>query len=791
MLKNYFILAFRNLKRDIFYNLINILGLTIGISSSMLLLMYVIDDLSYDRYNENHRNIYRIGSHISEPDDAFSWSVCPYPMAPQLKEDFPRVKEFVRITNSGTSWYKYEDIKFIEENIYFADSSVFRVFTWPLIVGDPETALTEPNAIVITESMARKYFGNEDPLGKVIEREGERSYEVTGVMKDIPKNSHIRINALLSGSSLPNPFGSWGNYGVYTYVLLQEGTGGNEFNDLLPQIFDNYQAEIFNRYNIKIRYEALPVARIHLHSTFEGEPVPVGNMTYIYIFSAVIVLMLIIASINYMNLAVARSVRRAREVGIRKVVGSGKGNLIGQFLTESVAHSLIAMLLSLLVVFVLMPYFNNISGKELDTKYLFQPEILLSLVVMTLLVGIVGGSYPAFYLSSFNPIKVLKVKFNTGRSLLSLRKVLVILQFAISCFMIISTWIVYDQLNYLKNMDIGFDKDNVVRVNLSNGDMIAKSEVFKEKLLESPAIEKVGTSSNTLGDDSPKVIFRIETSEGMTERGLNFFLCDYDFLETAGIKILEGRGFSRDFMSDTTMGVIVNEVLAQRFNWDVAVGKKVDIAGDSLNPARVVGLMKNFHQTGMYNPLESLMLIMRVNNPIVYIRVNEGSMQQALNYIENVWNELYPGNPFEYGFLEEEFNRQFEEDEMRGKIFTFFSILTILVACLGLFSLAAYSVEQRAKEIGIRKVMGASNISIVNMVMLSYVGLISIAILVAFAGGYEFGRKWLERFVYKDSLTIFAFIVSAVITVVLTIMTVGLHAYRASNTNPAEVLKDE
>jgi putative ABC transport system permease protein len=408
MLKNYFILALRNLKRDFFYNSMNILGLTIGISSSLLLLMYVIDDLSYDRYHENHENIYRIGTHITETDDAFSWSVCPYPMAPQVKEDFPQVKEFVRLTGSGATWYKYGDIQFVEEDIVYADSSVFEVFTYPLLLGDPESALKEPNTIVISESMANKYFGDEDPLGKIIEREGERSYEVTGVMKDVPRNSHIRFDAMLSGSSLPADFGSWGNYGVFTYVELQDGFSGEQLDELLPEIYEKYQAEIFKNIGITMEYESMPITKIHLHSTFEGEPVPVGNMTYIYIFSAVIVLMLIIASINYMNLAIARSVRRAREVGIRKVVGSGKGNLIGQFLTESTSHAIIAMIISFLVVFMLIPFFNSISGRDLEVNFLFRPGIIASLVGMTALVGIVGGSYPAFYLSSFNPIRVFE-----------------------------------------------------------------------------------------------------------------------------------------------------------------------------------------------------------------------------------------------------------------------------------------------------------------------------------------------------------------------------------------------
>jgi putative ABC transport system permease protein len=792
MIKNYILIALRNLKRDAAYNIINIIGLTIGISSSLLLLMYILDDLSYDKFHENHENIYRIGSRISEPDDAFNWSVCPYPMAPQLQEEFPQVKEFLRLTGTGRTWYKYDDSRYIEEDIFYADSSVFSVFTLNLLQGNKETVLVRPNTIVLTHSMALKYFGDENPIGKIIEREGDRAYEVTGVMDDIPLNSHIRFDALISGSSLPADFGSWGNYGVFTYVVLQEGFSGEELDKLLPTIYEKYQAEIFERMGINIEYEAMPVTRIHLHSDYEGEPEPLGNMTYIYIFSAVIFLMLVLAAVNYMNLAIARSVRRAREVGIRKVMGAGKGNLIGQFLTESLSHSFIAMLLSFLVVYSILPFFNNISGKEMSTDLLLNPFLLLSLAGMMIIVGLVGGSYPAFYLSYFNPIRVLKVRFNTGRSMLSLRKVLVVLQFTISTFMMISTLIVYNQLNYLKKMDVGFDRENIVRLMLSNEKMINEVNVLKEELLGSPYIKHVGTSSNTLGYDSPKVIFRVETAEGMTDRGINFFFIDHDFIKTTGIEILDGRGFSREFMADTAKGVIVNQVLANRLNWENPLGKKVQITlGENPEDARVVGLMKNFHQTGMYNPLESLMLLYGVKNSIVYIKVENENLKPALTYIESVWHELYPENPFEYTFLDEEFNRQFETDEKRGMIFTFFSILTILVACLGLFSLADYSVAQRTREIGIRKVMGATSGRIVRMVVLSYVGLIIVAILLAIAGGIEFGRRWLESFVYKDSLEPLIFIVAALVTILLTIITVSVHAFRASNVNPANVLKDE
>jgi putative ABC transport system permease protein len=792
MLRNFVIIALRNLRRDFYYNFINILGLTIGISSGLLLLMFILDDLSYDRFHRNHENIYRIGSRIQEPDDAFSWAVCPFPMAPQLKEEYPQVKDYLRMVQAGRNWYRYGDgDQYIENKVFYADSTFFSVFSYELLSGNAGEALNRPNTMVLTKSMAEKYFGNEDPVGKVLQREGDRSYEITGVMSDVPRNTHIRFDALITSLSIPRQFGSWGTFGVYTYVVLEEGTPQAGFEALLPSIYEKYQTEIFKRMGIAIRYEALPIARIHLFSDFEGEPEPLGSMSYIYIFLAVIVLMLLLASLNYMNLAVARSMRRNREVVIRKVVGADRRGIVLQFLTESMAHAGIAMLVSLLAVYLVLPFFGRISGKLFDPAFIFQPEVLLSLAGLALITGLAGGSYPAFYLARFNPIGVLQARVRAGSHPFSLRKVLVVLQFTISTFMMISTWLVYNQLNHLKTMETGFTREGVVRLQIFNPAMQPKIEVLKQKILESPAIERAGTSSANLGNDSPKAVFTIETDEGMAERGINFFMADYDFLETAGIVIEKGRGFSREFLSDTTRGVLVNEVLARRLNWEEPLGKKVQITSDSLNPAQVVGVIRNFRQTGMYNEMESLLLRFRLNNPVMYIRVKEGQMDLGLRHIERSWEEVFPQSPFDYRFLDDEFSQQFSADEKRAGIFTFFSILTALIACLGLFALAAYMVARRTREICIRKVMGAGRGDIVRMVIGSYTGLVLIAIVLAVAGGVEFSRQWQERFVNKADFAAEAFVIPALLTIVLTVITVSYHALKASATNPADVLKDE
>ena len=561
-------IALRNIFRDLSYSIINVLGLTIGITGSLLLILYVFDELSYDRYHENANRIYRISSRITEPDDAFNWSVTQMPLAAQLKTDYPEVKESARFIQSGRHLYRKDANEFFEEEVSYADSNIFRIFTIKFIEGDPQTALTGPNSIVLTRSFSERYFGSASPVGKTIDREDNQSYNVTGLIEDVPRNSNYRFSALISANSLPKEYGGWGAFHIYTYVLLQEGFDYKMFEAKLPEMYKNHMAEIFERMGINIVYEVLPITKIHLHSDFEGEPVPAGNISYVHIFIAIIFLMLLIASINYMNLATARSTRRSKEIGIRKAAGSSRVALINQFLTESVILAVLALIISLILCYILLPMFNNISGKEIDFLYLLRPGILISIIGMVLFTGLIGGSYPAFFLSSFRPTNVLKGVIQVGGSNLSVRKILVILQFTLSTAMVISTWIVYDQLNYLKNKELGFDKNNVVMLQLTTEEMSRQLPVFKNNLLTNPHIISVGSANTRIGFGSGKTIFKMESPEGMVERGINNFQADHDFIKTAGIKLIAGRDFSVDRPEDTIRAVIINETLAKRLNWD-------------------------------------------------------------------------------------------------------------------------------------------------------------------------------------------------------------------------------
>ncbi len=791
MFQNLLKIALRVIRKDFSYSLINILGLTIGITSSIFILLYIVDELSFDRYHEKGDRIYRVISHITETDDEFTWVVAQVPFAPQVKADYPEVIDAVRFIGAGRTLFKHNETEFYEDDVYFGDSAVFSVFTYNLFKGDPATALVEPNTIVVTETFARRYFGDEDPMGQSIEIERGDSYEITGVMKDVPRNSHLRFDALISRNTLPVDFGNnWGSFGVATYILLQENKDYLELQEKLRAYYEEYMSE-FKQIGINIEYILQPITDIHLHSAGGGESEQTGDITFLYIFGIVGIFMLIIASINYMNLATARSSKRAREVCLRKVVGSNRGLLIGQFLTESTVLALVSFVLSVILVFLFLSRFNTLAGKFIPLDFLANPYVLISFLGIIIFVGLFGGSYPAFYLSRFNPVIIMKGTIGTGYSRFSLRKVLVVVQFAISLFMIISTWGVYDQLKYMKNKDVGFDKENVIRMILTERDMVRQSIVLKQSFRTIPNVLSVGGTNAPVGAGSGKNLMLVETPEGMKERGINMSACDHDFIETMGITILEGRDFSEDVPADTLLGVIINETLAKRMNWDKPIGKKFQFTGDSVHVMRVVGLMKDYHQKGLYNEIESYLLLYRLNNFLVYAKLRDEDIPGTLRLLEEKWNALYPDHPFEYTWLEDDFNDQFKADERRGVIFTLFSVLTVLIACLGLFGLASYTVDQRTREVGVRKVMGAGEGTIVALFSKEFLILIAISIVIAVPAAIYFMKDWLQDFVFRTNIKPMIFILSGLIALVIAFLTISLHTLRAARINPADAVRYE
>ena len=789
MIKNLLTTAFRHILKNPGYSILNILGLSIGIASALFLIIYVSDEISYDRYHEKADRIYRVSSKITEPDDQFTWIVAQVPFGPQVAQDYPEVEAFVRFIPMNRTLFKYEDKEYNEEDFYFVDSTLFDIFTYKVLKGEVKSALIEPDKIILTETAAGRYFGSDDPIGKTI-TSGNNSFEVTGVIEDVPSNSHFRFDAVASRNNLPKQLGSWANFGVFTYLLFPEGTDVSAFEEKMQGMYTAYMQPIFGSLNITIEYILEPIKRIHLYSTNAGEPEPTGSITYVYIFAIVALFLVLIAAMNYMNLSTARSAKRAREVGLRKVVGSRRRLLVAQFLSESTIFTVISLIISIVLLAALMPRFNLLAGKSFDLHVIYSPVVLMSLLGVILLVGIIGGSYPAFFLSRFSPVTVLKGEITQGSAGSLFRKILVVIQFTVSVIMIICTLVVFRQLNYLKTMDQGFDQENVVGLQL-NGQMARKYPVLKLALRGNPNIKYVGGTNTPVGEGSGKTLFNVETDQGMSSRGINFAVVDYDFIEALGIKMVEGRDFQEDMPSDTLTGVVVNETFVKRMGWTEAIGKKVELGDENTIRARVIGVMKDYHQTGMYNEIESLLLFTRPLNNVVYIKLSGENVAETMNYIESTWKEVFPDQPFVYTFLTERFSRQFEADEKRGLIFTLFTVLAILIACLGLFGLASYTVEQRTKEIGIRKVFGADERVILRLISRDFLILTSIAIIIAIPVAYYFMSNWLENYVYPSKIGVPVFLIAGLLTILITFITISYKAYQAAIMNPADSIKTE
>jgi putative ABC transport system permease protein len=787
MLKNLIKTAVRHIVKQFGYSILNILGLTLGITSALFLIIYVADEVSYDRYHEKADRIYRVSSTIKEPDDQFTWIFAQIPFGPQVVHDYPEVQSSVRFINMPRALYKFEDKEFNEENFFYVDSTLFDIFTYKVIKGEIKSALLAPKKIILTEKIANKYFGKSDPIGKTLTT-GTDTYEVTGVIQDVPTNSHFRFDAVAARNNLPKQLGSWGNFGVFTYLLFPEKFDVKAFETKMQGMYDAYMKTIFEPLKISIKYKLEPLTRIHLYSKNAAEPEPTGSITYVYIFAIVAIFLVLIASMNYMNLATARSTRRAREVGLRKVVGSRRGPLVLQFLSESLVFTLISLLISIVLIIVLLPKFNLLAGKTFNIHVIYSPVVLLSLLAIILIVGILGGSYPAFFLSRFSPVTVLKGEVTQGSAGSLFRKILVVIQFTVSVIMIICTLVVFRQLNYLKTTDQGFDQKNVVGLQL-NGPMIRKYPVLKQSLLENQNVKYVTSTNTAVGEGSGKVIFNVETDQGMSQKGVNFAVVDHDFIETLGIKMVKGREFQQDMPSDTLTGVVVNEAFAKRMNWSEPVGKKVELK--PFIDGRVIGVMKDYHQTGMYNSIESLMLLYRPLNNVIYIKLSGSDTKQTLSFIEKKWKEIFPDQPFVYAYLSERFNRQFEADDKRGFVFTMFTVLAILIACLGLFGLASYMVEQRTKEIGIRKVFGANENTILGLISKDFLILVAIGIVIAVPVAYYFMNRWLENYVYRTKIGVPLLLTAALLTILITFLTISYKSYQASIMNPARALKAE
>lgn len=801
MLKNYFKLAVRNLLKHRGYSLINVVGLALGITCFVVILLFIQDEISYDHYHEHADRIYRVAE-ILEP--AENSSSQPFSVAPTLLNDFPgMVEQAVRFFNMQAPSLTLEygpEKRFNEPRLFFADSTVFKVFTFPFLRGNPETALHEPNATVVTESMARKYFGNEEPMGKILRFEGEHDLHVTGILQDVPANFHFKFDFLVSFSTLRNILGAepqgWYWNPNWTYILLTEGTTPEMLEAQFPAFVDQYFPEIIKD---KATLYLQPLTDIHLHSHLDFEIEPNSDIAYVYIFSVIAAFVLLIACINFMNLATARSAKRAREVGMRKVLGAYRGQLIRQFLGESLVMALVAVLVAVPLIVFSLPVLNAFLNKSIAFDLGGNPALLLGLLGAALFVGLVAGVYPAFVLSAFEPLQVLKGKLNLGRFNVDaiLRKGLVTFQFAISVMLIIGTTIAYSQLRYVQDAHLGFDEEQIVMAPILRTNLMPQYDSFKQQLLQHNNIRHVTIAEDVLGSKYQTHSFM---PEGATQpEQFHRLMVRPDFIHTFGLELVAGRTFSEEFATDDSMAVIINETMVRRLNWgrpEAAVGREFVAAPD--NRHFVVGVVKDFNYASLHNPISPFVLdipdtpgAQSFFGRYLAIRIVPKDFSGTLGYVQQKWSEFLPNRPFEYFFMDEKLDKLYRAEENLGQVAGTFSLFAIFVACMGLFGLASFTAEQRTKEIGVRKVLGASVLQIFLNLSREFLKLVTAGILVAWPVSYLLASSWLQSFAYRTDIGILPFVAAALVALLTAWSTVSYQALKAAVANPVRALRYE
>ena len=802
MLKNYFLVAFRNIIKQKFYAFINILGLTIGITATLFVILYVSDELSYDRFHTNIDNMYRVGLHGRLGGQDVRVTSTPPPLVAALKNDVPGIQDAVRLWERGDVIISYEDLVFTEDNIFYTDSTFFDFFSFKLLEGDPKTALKEPNSIVLTENSAIKFFGKDSGLGKILTFSNDKmAMKVTGIVEDPPSNSHIKFNYLVSFSS--SDFGisdQWLSNSLNTYFIKHNEALIDEIdaklnNDIIPkyvgpqiQQFLGISLDQFIEQDGAYGYFINPVKDIHLYSDVQGELEPPGNISYIYIFIAIGLFILIIASINFMNLSTAKSAGRAREVGMRKTFGSLKRQLMGQFLVESIIYSLVSVILASIIAILLLPQFNLISGKILSYRILMSPMMITGLLSLVIVVGFLAGSYPAFYLTSFKITEVLKGQASKGMKSGRIRSVLVILQFSISILLIICTAIVYNQLQYTQKKNLGFKKENVMVIaNVSR--LENNRQGFKDALTSHNAITAASYSNSVIPGVNNMTIFR---KPGLEEDHIvGVYFADHEHMETMGFELDEGRDFSRDFLSDST-AMLVNQAVVDEMGWDDPIGEKlISFNGQEPLELTVIGVLKNFNFESLRDEVKPLMIRLGDFGDDMTVRVKFEDPKEAVQFVESKWKELATDAPFEYSFLDEQFDELYRAEQRLGLLFTIFTFLALFIATLGLFGLAAFTAEQRTKEIGIRKVMGASIMGVMQVLSFEFIKYIGIAFIVAIFPAYYFMSKWLENFVYRVDISVWTVLLSGLFALLVAVLTVSFQSFKAARINPAKTLRYE
>lgn len=809
MFKNYVTIAIRNLLKRKGFSLINITGLAIGIAVCLLIVAYVYDEFSYDRFHEKSDRIGRIVLEGYFGNSEFAVVTSPAPMAETLVADYPEVEAATRIRSYGYPVLRYKDNVFSEEKFYSADSTFFDVFTVEFMLGDKNTALTQPNTMIITERMANKYFGKEDPIGKILNSDRRNNYEVVGVVKEFPSTSHFHFDFLLSlASNQESQQTIWLSNNFHTYFVLREGSSFKDFEakigtDLVKYIAPQVEQatgsswdELMER-GSRYQYYVQPLTDIHLYNNYQGDLEPQRDAASVYIFAIIAVGILLIACINFMNLSTAKSTTRAKEVGVRKTMGSSIGQLIRQFLSESVIMSFIAIVIASILVKLMLPLFNELAGKQLEINFFTNPFLLLLLILLSLVVGILAGIYPALFLSSFNPVSVLGSKLKSSTKGKVLRSGLVILQFTISIILFIGTFVVSDQLEFIQNKKLGYNKEQLIVIH--KADDIGRSiKTFKEQLKNIPGVESVANSTTLPGyTDLYSNAYRSFNAGGDETQVVNDCYVDYGFAETLQLKLAEGRFYSEDRSIDTTNTIVINEAAIKTFGLTEPVGSQIVQLGttpEQSNVFTVVGVVEDFHAESLHKKIRPMVINLLRGDGFgryVSVRLKTQDLQTTLDKIEAVWSELAGNQAFEFTFYDEDFARIYDSETRTGRLFTIFSVLAIIVACLGLLGLATYTAEQRTKEIGIRKAMGARVSSILILLSKEFTKWVIIANIIAWPVAYYLMKSWLENFEFRTEIGIGIFIVSGILAIIVAIISVSTQTLKAAIANPVKALKYE
>lgn len=782
----------RNIKNDRWYMLINITGLSVTITCSLFILMYTIDEFTYDRYHKNAGQIYRVVTTIAEQDNSFTWAVAQIPLGDELIANYPEVENVVRFYDVGSGIFKKDENKFFEDKFYAADSSVFDMFSYDFLFGDAAKSLTRPNSIVLTETTASKYFKIvNNCVGETIQNQYGKLFTITGVIKDLPSNSSFTFDALISKSTLTAEAlkTDWTIFGVYTYLQLPLNYNIKKMQSQLDDLVKRKVQQKFKKIGYTISYQLQPLTDIHLYSKVERDTQVGGDLSYIYILNIISVFLLIMACINYTNLATARSIKRSREAALRKIMGSSRWNIILHFLTESLIVILISLFFSVFIVGLTLPYFNEVTDKLILFSYVFSWKVLLGIGLITLILAFAGSSYPVIYVLKLDIVNGLKRNTAVGTSM-SIRNLLVAVQFTVAMFMFISTFIVYKQMDYIEKKDLGFDRYNVIRLNITGFDLTQKVQALVENFKALSDVQNLGFSNSKPGGRMARFLYKVENNKGaLVEKTINQIQVDYGFISTMGIKILKGRDFRKSSIFDFENSIIVNQSLVKRMNWTNPIGKTIQIGDKNM---KVIGVINDYHQHSLFSPIESQVLTLGVDFQYIFIKTQNNN-DLTLNSIKEVWGRVLPGSVFNYGYLDDDFNLLHKGYEKRKEVFALFTIITITITTLGFVSLMTFIINQRSKEIIIRRVLGADHFSLAMLMLMKFTAILAVSMILCFTLAWYYNYKWLQTFSYRlnmvDQWRVFP--ITAFIFLVLIFFIVLHQIFKNVSENPVSKLRNE